>query len=98
MIVILLRTLFSDLGSRRALALEDLAFRHQLEVLERVQHLVSGAERREVIGGLHEIRLRHRGLLHHNIFVSKPLRVPEGRAEIGGPLQQGRNADMNSVV
>ena len=35
MIFILFRTLFSALKSRRALALENLALRHQLEVLQR---------------------------------------------------------------
>jgi hypothetical protein len=48
------------------------------------QPLGSGAERREAISGLHEIRLRYGEFQHHNIFIGGQLRVSEGRDRIGG--------------
>jgi hypothetical protein len=52
------------------------------------QPLGSGAERWEGIDGLHEIRLRLRGLLHHNICAGGQFGNSEGRMEIGGPIHQ----------
>jgi hypothetical protein len=52
------------------------------------QPLGNGVERREGIGGLHEIGLWHRGLPDHNICVEGKLGSSEGWTIIGGPIQR----------
>ena len=62
------------------------------------QPLGSGAELWEGTGELHEIRLRHRGLLHHNIFIGVELRDSERQAKIGGLIHTYIMKEMDLLV